>query len=1616
MKSRNVYTSSVKSVITSAKSKPFYQSGSFQKTFSHVHPKTSNKEDHSLTQDKKFSNSDNVAPAHVFKITKDDIATCGSSYKFLIPIVLSNGHSLSALVDTGAQSSLINNKIYSSLAAVGQVEHADMEASFVLKDFNNRPIDRIAPPSKIHFSFQGDHFHHIFHVVEAQTEVLLGLDFLFKYGADLRLRPGGNMFISFSNHVNTIQKIKPIHDNFPHSLKGDPFHLSDISSVSNEHRASFHDRSVIRASDKSAAAALTFPPATAVRTNTEKNERSNINDSNNINFSPFSSHSINELTEVDAPTNIIDSDDVVSSTSYTDYLSVAPEADSTASSTCPASTDTDDDFLFSEDNTVAAASLQTSYAAATPEQIALSSDDDDDDDDLFSDCLSVAAATLRGNGTATSSSYENSSFTHQILQDSGPNSLTFPNNLEKNLKTHTDEDFLSADEDPNEDQINPVGYPACLGEDDPPLIDWEHEIRSNSSFPPELLEDFIHFIKTETPDLISKHELDIGRLADHFQIKHEIPTHPGTIPMSRKPYKLNPIRADQMRRTMNQLESLGVIEKANSPYAAPTFFVAKRDGRLRCCFDVCDLNAATVKQSFPLRRIEDILQEIGSSKADTFTLIDITAAYNNIEMSEDASYKAAIITPEAQYRVKRLSFGYSGAPSTFSRAMDAICSRIPPDEKGIRHTVFYLDDLCIFSDRASHLTHVKNACRALHEAGLKIHLHKAFFFKEELELLGRRITRWGSKPLNRHIKALQDFPRPYDVKSLQRFLGLVAWQSSYIPRYSQITAPLNYLLRKEVPWVWSNEQERLFLTLKAIITERTQTYFCDFSSPIYLNCNASLHSFAAWLYQVRTYDLKDKDNISQALGDLTSLNDLQEQFQDKTSHPVLPMSGKTVPKPFILPFDNKSSSVPPDLSVTDFHDPEKFHVIFPIAFYSSNFNKTQLKWTTMEKEMYAFLQSLRHFRTFVESSPEVYVLTDNSTFLWSAKLAMDNNFKIARWMMHLSALPIRLIVTHIKGKFNDVPDALSRAQFWAVPEKPEPNAHKKAYRITNLWFPGDIISLDTLQEKVQENPDLVTPVSEFPSQPSKQINFVGTSQVKELMSMLDKVNIITHQQSDDFCKKVISNLHHSSHSESRFFLHQGILYKLINPLSSSSEPLSVIVIPSSLIGPCIAMMHMENHSGTSNLLNQIRRLYYFKNMQEEIANFVSGCHLCAVFKADKTGKPTMAENTIWPAAKFAVWSIDVVSGFPSHKHTGQYLSAIEYHSSFKLIIPLKSATGDEIATILEQRIISVFGPPRMFLSDSGSNLLLNQKIIHLCLLYNIHRHITTPYAPFTHGFIETSHSYINNLLRTLLHQLDLPWHKLCALAQISLNTASCKALGGYSPYFFMFGINPDKLTQKELKISDFPDAMELQKTWRIHQELCNKITAKLAKERAERNKKLGGRIKMFNINDWVYIKDFRIIPKMKIKERYEHSPYKVLRVFGKVLIVKNLWGITKKVHVANVKKFSECHSYLFENLPLSVKLCLGDSLSIDNLERHPQDKMIPDIYKSQVQGPTLRETRKIAKTLEAQDKISISDPLVFDDEELLFQDDNLAPYTADDSSPPTVSFREPLEDVRVLSD
>jgi transposase InsO family protein len=457
------------------------------------------------------------------------------------------------------------------------------------------------------------------------------------------------------------------------------------------------------------------------------------------------------------------------------------------------------------------------------------------------------------------------------------------------------------------------------------------------------LPDHIPSCYSDFADVFSKARADT--LPPHRDYDHAIDLEPGnTLPLG-PIYRLSEVELRALREFLDEYLAKGFIRPSKSPGGAPVLFVKKKDGSLRLCVDYRGLNSVSKRDRYPLPRIDELLDRLGS--AYIFTKLDLRSGYNLVRIREGDEYKTAFRTRYGSYEFLVMHFGLTNAPATFQHFMNDVFRKYLDDFLGV-----YLDDLIIYTtvsrdtsaassapeDNPEHVAQVRTILQTMRENGLYANPKKCVFHTRKVEFLGHIVSPSGLAMDPGKMKVVADWPTPRNVKEVQSFLGFANFYRRFIRGYSEIAKPLTNLTKKDIAFKMLEEEHNAFQRLKKAFT----------SAPIL----AHFHPDRAIIVETDASDY--------AIAAILSQED---------------------------PSDN---------------------CIHPVAFYSRSMTPAELNYEIYDKELLAIFAAFKEWRAYLEGAERtVRVITDHKNLEYFATTKLLTR-RQARWSEFLSSFNYRV--------------------------------------------------------------------------------------------------------------------------------------------------------------------------------------------------------------------------------------------------------------------------------------------------------------------------------------------------------------------------------------------------------------------------------------------------------------------------------------------------------------------------------------------------------------------------------------------------------------------------------
>ena len=358
--------------------------------------------------------------------------------------------------------------------------------------------------------------------------------------------------------------------------------------------------------------------------------------------------------------------------------------------------------------------------------------------------------------------------------------------------------------------------------------------------PEEAVPEALQALLREFADVFPE-KLPLG-LPVSRETDHTIDLEEGARPPAHRIYRMSPSEEVELRKQIAVYLAAGQIEPARSPFGAGVLFAQKKDGTKRLCIDYRALNKLTLKDKYPIPRIDELLDNMAG--AQYFTKIDLQQGYHQIRVKPEHVPRTAFQTKFGSFQFRVMPFGLTNAPATFQRTMNNLLSEYR------EFANVYIDDIVIFSRTLEeHLQHVRKVLQKLRGEKLYAKKKKCTFGASEIEFCGFLVNRTGIGSHPDKLRAVDEWPTPKSAKDVRSFLGLAGFYQRFVKNFANIAAPLTALLKKTAKWSWTDTQQKAFEDLKKELHSSTELTYPDFAKDFILHMDASADALGATLSQ-----------------------------------------------------------------------------------------------------------------------------------------------------------------------------------------------------------------------------------------------------------------------------------------------------------------------------------------------------------------------------------------------------------------------------------------------------------------------------------------------------------------------------------------------------------------------------------------------------------------------------------------------------------------------------------------------------------------------------------------------------------------------------------------------
>ena len=925
-------------------------------------------------------------------------------------------------------------------------------------------------------------------------------------------------------------------------------------------------------------------------------------------------------------------------------------------------------------------------------------------------------------------------------------------------------------------------------------------------------------------NVFSLHDGDLG-VCD--RLYHTIPV------MDDKPVYLAhrtipPQLKEEVRECIKTWLEQGVIQPSTSPYASQVVLVRKKTGELRICVDYRKLNNITVRDAFPLPRIDEILQAI--TNCACFATFDLAQGYLQMLMDPKDRHKTAFrVGSGGLFEFLRMPFGLSNAPASFCRLMEMCLG----DQQYVT-LLLYLDDICIFAkDPDELIDRIELVFQRLQSFNLKIKPKKSHFFKEDVIFLGHTLSSKGILPNPEKIEKIMDWCQPTTHKELHSFVGLCSYYRRFIPNFSQIAKPLHELIGPMKPkegqkkygytteFHWTQEHQESFDKLKHALTTAPVLIYPDFSKPFVVEIDASGKGLGAVLSQT---------------GDDGKLHPVA--FASRSLHP------------------NEQNMK---------------------NYSSAKLELLGLKWAVTEK-----------FRDYLLGS-KFTVYTDNNPVAYVKKGSNRLGASQIRWLADLASFDFD--IKYRTGKSNTAADALSRRSHPKLDKTDmnddEDEAIVYAVQVNQILtevIGGSKLPIDLRNHAKRwvndDTDDVVTATTHAVS----VLASISPEMMHEAQEKDEILSCVIHwlktgkkPRQVDIQKSTDPKLRKCYHQFQRFSLINGVLHRKV---ILEGEELDQLCVPQIYRTQVLQLLHDNmGHQGIERTLLLVMERFWWPFMTKEITTYVQQCQRCNTARGPYVTPKTKLGSLIANGPMDLV-CMDYITLDPSRNGTENVLVITDAFSKFSVAIPTKNQQALTTAKVLVDKWFHPYGIPNRIHSDRGKSFD-NEIIHHLCKLYGIDQSMTTAYNPRGNSPAERFNRTLISLVQTLSKEQKLDWPSHLPALTFAYN-ATPHATTKLQPFQLMFGRKAPTPCDRWLCLDEYKEAGNVPKSvWlREHQEQLGaakeQVLSNIKKSTSQNAARHQGHSLPLEVGDLVLVCDHGE-GRRKIADRYKSIIYQVAK-------------------------------------------------------------------------------------------------------------------------------------------
>ncbi|KAL0549259.1 hypothetical protein IC582_013740 [Cucumis melo] len=893
---------------------------------------------------------------------------------------------------------------------------------------------------------------------------------------------------------------------------------------------------------------------------------------------------------------------------------------------------------------------------------------------------------------------------------------------------------------------------------------------------------------------------ELPGLPPHREVEFAIELESGTVPISRAPYRMAPAELKELKVQLQELLDKGFIRPSVSPWGAPVLFVKKKDGSMRLCIDYRELNKVTVKNRYPLPRIDDLFDQLQG--ATVFSKIDLRSGYHQLRIKDEDVPKTAFRSRYGHYEFIVMSFGLTNAPAVFMDLMNRVFREFLDT-----FVIVFIDDILIYSKtEAEHEEHLRMVLQTLRDNKLYAKFSKCEFWLKQVSFLGHVVSKDGVSVDPAKIEAVTGWTRPSTVSEVRSFLGLAGYYRRFVENFSRIATPLTQLTRKGAPFVWSKACEDSFQTLKQKLVTAPVLTVPDGS------CSFVIYS----------------DASKKGLGC------------------VLMQQGKVV------------------------------------AYASRQLKSHEQNYPTHDLELAAVVFALKIWRHYLYGE-KIQIFTDHKSlkYFFTQK---ELNMRQRRWLELVKDYDCEIL--YHPGKANVVADALSRKV-----------SHSAA-----------LITRQAPLHRDLERAEIAVSVGAV------------TMQLAQLtVQPTLRQRIIDAQSNDPYLVEKRGLAEAGQTTEFSLSSDGGLLFERRLCVPSDSA------VKTELLSEAHSSP-FSMHPGSTKMYHDLKRVYWWRNMKREVAEFVNKCLVCQQVKAPRQKPAGLLQPLSIPEWKWENVSMDFITGLPRTLRGFTVIwVVVDRLTKSAHFVPGKSTyTASKWAQLYMSEIVRLHGVPVSIVSDRDARFT-SKFWKGLQTAMGTRLDFSTAFHPQTDGQTERLNQVLEDMLRACALEFPGSWDSHLHLMEFAYNN-SYQATIGMAPFEALYGkccrspVCWDEVGEQRLMGPELVQSTN---------EAIQKIRSRMHTAQSRQKSYADVRRKdlEFEVGDKVFLKVAPMRGVLRFEKRGKLSPrfvgpFEILERIGPVAyrlaLPPSLSTVHDVFHVSMLRKYVPDPSHVVDYEPLEI--------------------------------------------------------------------------------------------------